>query len=195
MPDIPTLVYFRHGETDWNVEGRLQGQRDIPINLKGRGQAKRNGELVVRKFHEALGYEFIASPLNRARETMEIARATMGLDPKAYRTDDRLKELTFGMWEGFTYREVEKQRAGWLAERNADKWDFQPPGGESYKMLSERVVGWLGTLTRPSVVVAHGGVGRVLRAHLLKLDPWDTVMEDFPHDRVFLWRDGAGGWL
>jgi probable phosphoglycerate mutase len=126
---------------------------------------------------------------------MEIARAAMGLDPSAYRTDDRLMELTFGEWEGFTYRDIERKQPGWLAQREADKWEFQPPGGESYRMLSERVVAWLGTLKRPAVVVAHGGVGRVLRAHLLRLDPWATVVENFPHDRVFLWRDGQGDWL
>ncbi len=190
-----TLVFLRHGETDWNVEGRLQGQRDVPINLKGRGQAKRNGETVKRELPEALAFDFVASPLNRARETMEIARAAMGLDPTVYRTDARLKELTFGEWEGFTYRDIERARPGWIAQREADKWLFQPPGGESYQMLSTRIVGWLTTVDKPTVVVSHGGVGRVLRAHLLNLDPSKTVIEDFPHDRIFLWRDGQAHWL
>ncbi len=195
MSATPTLVFLRHGETDWNVEGRLQGQHDVPINARGRVQAKRNGETVLAEFPEALGYDFVASPLWRARETMEIARTAMGLDPKDYRTDDRLKELTFGEWEGFTYSDIERVHPGWIAQRVAHKWDFQPPGGESYEMLSERVVGWLATVDRPLVVVSHGGVGRVLRAHLLHLDPHQTVVEDFPHDRVFLWRNGEASWL
>ena len=195
MPEVPTLVFLRHGETDWNVEGRLQGQQDVPINAKGRGQAKRNGEIVAEKFPEALTYDFVASTLWRARETMQIARAAMALDPMDYRTDPRLMELTFGDWEGFTYRDVEQAHPGWLAKRDADKWDFQPPGGESYAMLSKRIIGWLETVTHPLTVVSHGGVGRVLRAHLLHLDPEQTVMEDFPHDKVFLWRDGKASWL
>jgi probable phosphoglycerate mutase len=195
MPATPDLVFFRHGETDWNVEGRLQGQRDIPLNAKGRGQARHNGEVVARHVPEALAWDFIASPLVRARETMEIARTAMGLPPADYRTDDKLMELTFGTWEGFTYRDIERQRPGWLAERDADKWHFQPPGGESYRMLSERIVDWLASVAGPSVVVAHGGVGRVLRAYLLGLDPLTTVVEDFPHDRVFVWKDGKGDWL
>ncbi len=190
-----TLVFLRHGETDWNVEGRLQGQHDVPINAKGRGQARRNGETVLRDVPEAVTFDFVASPLNRARETMEIARAAMGLDPTAYRLDDRLKELTFGEWEGFTYGDIEHANPGWIAKRQADKWQFQPPGGESYEMLSTRIVGWLKTIERPTVVVSHGGVGRVLRAHLLDLDPLKSVIEDFPHDRVFLWRDGKARWL
>jgi probable phosphoglycerate mutase len=126
---------------------------------------------------------------------MEIARQAMGLDPAGYQVDDRLKELTFGDWEGFTYRDIERVDPGWIARRQADKWLFQPPGGESYQMLSKRIVAWLETIDRPSMVVSHGGVGRVLRAHLLQLDPLGTVIEDFPHDRVFLWRDGQGRWL
>ncbi len=195
MSTTPTLIFLRHGETDWNVEGRLQGQRDVPINAKGSGQARHNGEVVLREAPEAVGFDFVASPLGRARETMEIARTAMGLDPHAYRTDDRLKELTFGEWEGFTYRDMERAHPGWVAQRLADKWLFQPPGGESYEMLSERVIGWLETVTQPTLVVSHGGVGRVLRAHLLHLDPQQTVIEDFPHDRVFMWRDGEGRWL
>ena len=195
MPDIPTFVFVRHGETDWNVEGRLQGQRDIPLNDTGRAQARRNGLVIAREIPEAAGYDFVASPLSRACETMEIARAAMGLDPKAYAIDPRLIELTFGEWEGFTYGDLDRERPGALVERQADKWGFVPPGGESYEMLSKRIVAWLATLTRPAVVVAHGGVGRVLRAHLLHLDPAATVVEDFPQDRVFLWREGTGNWL
>jgi probable phosphoglycerate mutase len=195
MAPIPTLVFLRHGQTDWNVEGRLQGQRDVPLNARGREQARRNGKTVAAELPEAAGFDFVASPLVRARETMEIARTAMGLDPAAYRTDARLVELTFGAWEGFTYGDIERQNPGSLAEREADKWHYRPPDGESYGMLSERIGGWLETIERPAVVVAHGGVGRVVRARLLDLDPAATVAEDFPHDRVFLWRDGAGTWV
>jgi probable phosphoglycerate mutase len=62
-------------------------------------------------------------------------------------------------------------------------------------MLSERIIGWLATVARPTVVVAHGGVGRVLRSHLLGIDKLVSVAEDFPQDRVFLWSNGAGTWL
>lgn len=191
----PTIVFLRHGETDWNVEGRLQGQRDIPLNDRGRGQARRNGEIIAREIPEAAEYAFVASPLWRARETMEIARGAMGLDPQAYAIDPRLVEITFGELEGFTYRDIEVRQPGWLEEREANKWEFLPPGGESYRMLSDRIVAWLATVDRPMVVVAHGGVGRVLRAHLMGLDRAASVAEDFPQDRVFLWRDGTGVWM
>jgi probable phosphoglycerate mutase len=195
MISVPTLVFVRHGQTDWNVEGRLQGQRDIPLNDIGRAQARRNGEVIRDRIPEAAGFDFVASPLSRTRETMEILRAAMALDPAGYEIDTRLLEITFGELEGLTYEDIETRDPGWSRARHADKWNYLPPGGESYHMLSVRIIGWLETLSRPSLVVAHGGVGRVLRAHLLGLDKLATVSEDFPQDRVFLWRDGAGEWL
>jgi probable phosphoglycerate mutase len=103
----PLLYYIRHGETDWNREGRLQGQREIPINANGRAQARRSGEilrdLIAREPQTAP--DFVASPLGRARETMELVRAALGLDPQSYRVDERLTEISFGRWEGFTIPE------------------------------------------------------------------------------------------
>jgi probable phosphoglycerate mutase len=195
MSAIPTIVFIRHGETDWNVEGRLQGQRDIPLNENGRAQARRNGETIAREIPGAAGFDFVASPLWRARETMEIARAAMNLDPQAYAVDPRLVEITFGELEGFTYQDIEDREPGWLKQRDANKWEFLPPGGESYRMLHDRIIAWLETVRVPLVVVAHGGVGRVLRAHLLGLDKSTSVAESFPQDRVFLWRDGQGAWV
>ena len=195
MSPVPAIVFVRHGETDWNVEGRLQGQRDIPLNENGRAQARRNGEVISREIPEAAAFDFVASPLWRARETMEIARAAMNLDPKAYAVDPRLVEITFGELEGFTYQDIENREPGWLKMRDGNKWEFLPPGGESYRMLHDRIIAWLETVSVPLVVVAHGGVGRVLRAHLLGLDKSASVAESFPQDRVFLWRDGQGAWV
>ena len=104
-PMLPTLVFLRHGETDWNVEGRLQGQRDIPLNDKGRGQARRNGEAIAAAIPEVARLRFRRKPAHprRARRWRSPALA-MGLDPSAYRLDDRLREITFGDWEGLHHR-------------------------------------------------------------------------------------------
>src|ERR1700738_2430472 len=106
MANLPTLIFIRHGETDWNAEGRMQGQRDIPLNDTGRAQARRNGTAIKAAKPEAVDFDFLASPLSRSRETMEIVRAAMGLPPDGYATDDRLKELTFGTWEGLTDKDL-----------------------------------------------------------------------------------------
>ena len=192
---MPPIIFVRHGETSWNAEGRLQGQRDIPLTDKGRGQARRNGETIAAAFPDLSAYGFVASPLSRARETMEIARRAIGLDPAAYALDDRLMELTFGDWEGFTTAELRTKLPAAIAEREHDKWAFVPPGGESYAMLSDRVGGWLAGLDRPTFVVAHGGVGRVRRRLALGLDPEAVVVADFPQDKVMLIEDGTERWI
>jgi probable phosphoglycerate mutase len=190
----PTIVFLRHGETDWNVEGRLQGQRDVPLNDNGRAQARRNGATLKRLVPGIAAFDFVASPLSRARETMEIVRQALGLAPGGYRTDDRLREATFGRWEGLTTEEIRAREPSQLAAREGNKWGIAPPGGESYERLATRVRPWLRDLAAATVVVAHGGIGRVLWIELVGLDPAQAVSIVVPHDRVFLW-DGGGGRL
>lgn len=188
---IPPIVFVRHGETDWNAESRLQGHRDIPLNEKGRSQARRNGEAIAEQFAEIESFDFVASPLGRTRETMEIVRASLGLEPADYRLDDRLKEAFFGDWEGFTIGELSRSHPDKIAERKADIWEFVPPGGESYRRVSERVGQWLAGLERPTLAVAHGGVWRVLRVQLLNVDRFETAASPVPQDNAFIWRDGT----
>ncbi len=190
-----TLYFIRHGETDWNVEGRLQGQKDIPLNDRGRFQAEEAGirlrSLVLR--YDDLDY--VASPMGRTRETMERLRRTVGLHPTFYRLDDRLIELTFGTWEGLTWKEVRAREPQAAAARERDKWGYVPPGGESYAMLAERIRPILADLTRDTVVVAHGGVARAFLAvscgvstrHAASMDIWQgriLVIEGRRHDWV-----------
>jgi probable phosphoglycerate mutase len=195
MSAHPTIVFIRHGETDWNVALRLQGQRDIPLNDRGRAQARRNGAMAAEAVPGIAAYDFVASPLGRARDTMEIARSAMGLDPRAYRLDDRLREITFGDWEGFTTEELRRAHPELVAAREADKWSFLPPNGESYRMLSARAAGWLNSVKGDTVAVSHGGIGRVLIGLLTGMPPADTVALDFPQDRFLLWRDQAVAWV
>ncbi len=166
----PVLYYIRHGQTDWNVEFRLQGQHDIPLNAVGRTQARRCGEILRKLFarddRDPAAFDYVASPLARARLTMELMRAELGLDPSLYRTDARLMEMSFGRWEGFTYAELKAHDETALAAREHDKWNFALPGGESYQQLRQRVGCWYDAIDRDIVVSAHGGVARALIAHL-----------------------------
>ena len=88
---VPTLYVVRHGETDWNAEARLQGHQDVPLNGLGRVQAEEAGARLRRAVADYRDLDYVASPLSRARETMERLRATLGLEPSAYRVDERLK--------------------------------------------------------------------------------------------------------
>jgi broad specificity phosphatase PhoE len=167
-PEAPRrrLYFVRHGETDWNAERRLQGRRDIPLNALGRKQAARCGEL-LRNLLAVSGaapqqFAFTASPLSRARETMEILRTELAVPPQDYTTDARLAELSFGKWEGLTCQEVRALDRSVLATRERDKWNFQPPGGESYAQLLVRVREWHDGIAGNAIIAAHGGVARVL---------------------------------
>lgn len=197
MGTLPLVYLVRHGQTDWNVERRLQGQADTDINDVGRRQATANGELLATIVDDAQRFDFVASPLRRTRETMERIRAAMGLDPTDYRTDDRLKEIHFGDWQGFTYPELEVRQPGSRARRSVDKWNFLPPGAgaETYATLALRVSDWLETLDRPTVCVAHGGVVRAVFRIVGGLSPEDCAMMDVPQDRILRIEDGALVWL
>lgn len=194
------LIFIRHGQTDWNRESRLQGGQDIPVNVTGERQASRNGRVLADLFAEA-GYEsgafsFVASPLSRCIRTMELVRHGMGLDPASgYARDPRLREITFGRWEGRTFDELAASEPGAVAAREADKWGFVPPGGESYAMLSARIRPWLESLDRPTVAVSHGGVSRVVRGLLFGLPDDEVPRLDVPQDRLYLVEEGQGVWL
>jgi broad specificity phosphatase PhoE len=164
------LYYVRHGLTDWNVAGRLQGHHDVSLNLTGREQAVQCGQilrdLLACEGRSAADLDYVSSPLSRARETMEIMRTALGVAPAGYGIEPRLTEISFGDWEGLTYAEVMRREPDVVARREADKWGFLPPGGENYQQVALRVGAWYATLKRDSVVCAHGGTGRALVAVL-----------------------------
>jgi len=193
---MPLLYFMRHGETDWNVARRLQGQRDTPLNALGRKQALHCGELLRALFDrdgrdpEAL--DFVASPLARARVSMELARSALGVDPQRYRVDPRLAELSFGRWEGFTFAELRHREgeAVAIAAREHDKWTFRPPGGESYADLLVRVREWYATVAGDTVVVAHGGVARTLIVHFGIEPPAAAPVHDIEQGVVYAFAPG-----
>jgi probable phosphoglycerate mutase len=194
LPPGVRLFHIRHGQTDWNVEGRLQGQTDIPINALGREQATANGarlgDLMRREGLDPATLRWFASPLGRARESLRLAAegARVSVEPVL---DDRLKEVGFGDWSGWTYDELSQGgQASLVRKRKQDKWTFRPPGGESYVELAERVGAWLSELTEDTVAVSHGGVFRVLHGHLCGT-PWHEVPGlPAPQDRVAVFQDG-----
>jgi broad specificity phosphatase PhoE len=194
-PDV-TIYFVRHGQTDWNLAQRYQGQQDIPLNGTGRAQAARNGRALAHALGpNARTFDYVASPMVRARETMEIMRREIGLPATGYRTDDRLREIGYGYWEGELWGELPVKDPQGFAAREADKWGWQPRGGESYAALSQRVAAWFGEVDRDVVVAAHGGVMRVLRGLCGKLGPAEIFALDVPQDKVLVIACGRERWL
>lgn len=191
---MPVLYFIRHGETDFNAEGRLQGRRDTELNAIGRRQAAECGDLLrdlfARDNRSPSDFAYVASPLQRARETMEILRRELGLDPSAYTLDDRLMEISYGAWEGLTLPEIEARMPGMLDERERDKWDFAPPGGESYRSLTERMSEWYASLTVDTVAAAHGGGVRALMALFNVMPKEEATHARIAQGVVYVFADG-----
>jgi len=162
---VTTLILARHGETDWNRDGRWQGHADEPLNERGRAQAQALAD-------ELAGEEVAAvysSDLGRARETAEIVATRLGLDTLV-EIDPRLREVHVGGWSGLTMAEIEARFpdgvARWQAGDPAHAFD----GGESYAAMGRRVVEAVEEIAarHPGervLVVLHGGPIRSLLAH------------------------------
>ena len=145
MPEPTRLIAIRHGETEWNVGTRLQGQMDVPLNARGQQQARRVGQALQHDAPQVL----VSSDLSRARQTAEAVAAATGLP---LQLDAGLRERHFGIWQGHTYQEVE---AGWPAQ--SERWrrrgpDFGPEGGETLQQFFDRVVA---SATRLEIGRAH----------------------------------------
>jgi broad specificity phosphatase PhoE len=169
MP-APAIYYIRHGETEWNADGRLQGAQDTALNALGRTQAAQAGgilaDLLVRDGCDKSQLPYVSSPLLRARTTMELMRGALELPPRVYATDDRLREIGYGKWEGFTLAEMQAADPVFFAQRLADKWRVAPEGGETYEAVQQRMSDWYAQVKADTVVVAHGGTARALMVAL-----------------------------
>ena len=190
----PELYFIRHGQTDWNAQGRYQGSRDIALNDIGRGQADKNGallrDLLARDGRSPFDFNWYVSPLSRTRETMQRVRSQFSVALPEVAADSRLIEISFGIYEGRLHTELSNGEMAIAGERDESFWDFRPPEGESYEDLARRVSDFSTALTGPSIVVAHGGLLRVLR-HLIEGFPKVEAVNWFPpQDTVTHFLDG-----
>lgn len=190
-----TIYFVRHGQTDWNAAARYQGQRDIPLNDTGRGQARRNGDVLRRELRDPLAFDYVSSPLSRARETMQIIRRAMGLPDFEFRSDDLLKEVHYGTWEGRLASDLPDLDPAGFAARSKDPFAWRPECGESYADMMARTDAWLARVERDTVVTSHGGVSRTVRGRVLGLTPLEMLRLEVPQDRILVLRKGEAGWL
>lgn len=187
MEAVGTIYLVRHGETEWNRDGRLQGQSNSTLTERGLDQARSVGMLLRQLVGAGDGMPVIASPLERALRTAEAICGTLGRDPAGLRTEDLLKEIGFGRWEGMTFAEIAAADPENWRRFEQDRWGFAPPGGESYAMVAERARRWLqdSSAIREKIVVAHGEFGRVLRGLYLGMPSEEMFALDVPQDAVF----------
>ena len=194
MP-APVIYYIRHGETAWNAAGRLQGVQDVPLNDLGRRQAAHAGNILAGLFardaRDKSSLVFVASPLGRARSTMELVRGELKLPAADYALDDRLREIGYGQWEGSTLAEMEVRDPDLFARRQTEKWTASPPGGESYVQVQARMQDWYASVRSDTVAVAHGGTARALMVALGLETPLSAADLTIEQGAVYVFRDGG----
>lgn len=189
------IYYVRHGETDWNRTGKLQGTLDIPLNALGRRQAAHAGRilghLIAGNGADKDSLAFIASPLGRARATMELVRSELNMPPADYGLDERLREIAYGEWEGRTLAESEAADPEIFARRQLDKWTVAAPGGESYASVQLRMRDWYDSIQVDTVAVAHGGTARALMVALGLETPETAADLSIEQGVVYVLGDGG----
>lgn len=169
------LLLIRHGETNWNREGRFQGTMDIPLNENGQAQAAK-----AREFLKDIELHFgITSPMSRPKETAEIilqAHPHIQLD-----THPQLEEIGHGLWEGKLESEIESSFPGMLDQWKAKPETVQMPEGENLQQVWDRanqawdeiVAKYSAQPNQVGIVVAHDAINKVILCRLMGLQPKD----------------------
>ncbi|HTM95522.1 MAG TPA: histidine phosphatase family protein [Croceibacterium sp.] len=182
-----TKIYLvRHGETEWNRDGRYQGALDSPLTERGIEQAGRIGMCIAA--HPQDWSAVYVSPLGRARQTHALVAAHLGSTPVRY--DDRLCEVSAGSWDGLSLEELDAEWPAMLDGSSQFDWYFRSPDGESYDAAMTRVSDWLADVDGTVLAVSHGLVGRLIRGAYLGLPREEVLQLPVPQDIV--WVLGSG---
>lgn len=171
------LLLIRHGETDWNVEGRYQGQSDVPLNDRGHAQAvKLAGELKDAQV-DAIYSSDLARAQGTAEVLAEVANAPLVLDP-------RLREIHQGLWEGMLFQDIQQKYAEAFELRKQDPLKVAPPEGETVGQLRSRVLAALRDILQAHpdgrVAVVSHGLSLALIGVELKGIPIEQVWDHIP---------------
>jgi broad specificity phosphatase PhoE len=187
----PPIIFVRHGETDWNRQGLIQGSVDTELNDRGHAQAKAVAELLAFRKLEWHDFQIVVSPQKRAMQTASyvltaLSKVLDGIEP-------RVRELGFGVWEGKPFWEL-KASPVYPADTES-RYFWRPEGGESYQDGVARVNEWRATLTHPTLVISHGAVGRCLMGAVAGLGPSDIVNLKTPQGAYCRLENGQIDWF
>ena len=180
------LALIRHGFTDWNLEKRIQGRIDQPLNESGRSQMQR-----LRLPPQYRDDRSFCSPLKRALETAEL----LGLD---YHIEPALIEMHWRDWEGKVLKPLRKLLGDEMRNNERRGLDFCPPGGESPRQVQARLQPWLCTLGQSdenTVAVVHKGIIRCVYALACNWDMRGESPVDFAWDAIHQFELDANGKL
>ncbi|WP_419913414.1 histidine phosphatase family protein [Hoeflea sp.] len=192
---MPDIFFVRHGQTDWNLEGRFQGKSDIPLNETGLAQARtiaRNlSDWLKRNSLEPNDLELLSSPLLRAHRTAQIIAEYLHRDAGPISTMTVLREVSYGAWEGLTTLEVKERFPDQRRSRKADRWNYCPPDGESHASRLPELKAFLSGLKSPAVIVTHTGVIRLCLYLLGCLGQAAALSEPISQDKIYVFSKGS----
>ena len=180
-----TLLLVRHGQTQWNLEARIQGRCDSPLTELGRQQAKANAEVLIKEEARSI----VASPAGRVKETLACMADTLDVP---VRFDERLLERDMGLWEQMEWNEVkQKWKQDYFRCRNNPRVE-RPPHGESLQDVENRLAGVLEEIQAlessddfPIAIVSHGGTTRSILGYFGLMDRPENLNARFHNDVVY----------
>ncbi|HHD81800.1 MAG TPA: histidine phosphatase family protein [Campylobacterales bacterium] len=189
---LPIIYLLRHGQTEWNVQERYQGQLDSPLTEKGEAQAQANA-LKLSKYIDVKKVKFFSSPLGRAKATAEIIARLHGMKSSEIIFSEAIQEFNYGIFEGHTKVYCKTQYANEFLAREANKFDYLIEGGESYAKVHERLCHWLESIQHEKVivVVAHEMVNRVLRGIYCNLKKEEMLLLRQANDVLLKLENGS----
>lgn len=189
----PPIYFIRHGETDWNREGRIQGQIDIPLNDTGHQQAIAISRGLRSFLRDTKIDLFVVSPLTRARQTMGYLLREFDQPENRVETEPAMLELAFGIWEGHFFKDL--KRNAQYPKNLDERFRWRPEDGESYEEGRERVRQWIGRIEGPTVIVAHGAIGRCLIGLVSDMPPAALIKAPTPQGHFCRLQDGRIDWF
>ena len=179
----------RHGQTDWNREGRFQGQSDTPLNQTGRLEAQSLAGQLKKYTFAAI----FTSDLTRARETAEIIATVLALPVTP---EPRLREIKQGEWEGQFMEDIRARNGESWDERKIDPTNFHPPGGESVNEVAERTQAAMRNIAQlyPTGLVLIVSHGLAIATIICREEgiPIREAFQHIPENAIPIWLDWKG---
>lgn len=185
------MIYIvRHGQTQWNLQGKKQGWKDSPLTHKGIQQGFNISKLLGQALKGPIGdYKVVISPLWRCQQFASIICEQLRHDYKDCIIEQDLKEHGFGDWEGMTEDEINTQYCGAWEDRLADRWHYTAPGigGENYNTLYLRVQSVYEKYKNENVIfVCHEMVSKVLRGMMLNMSTDEIPLQKHRQNKIYI---------
>lgn len=187
----PKIYLMRHGQTEWNVIRRMQGQLDSRLTQKGEAQAVKMGQILAREIPDPQNYKMYTSPLGRTMQTSELVAQNFAFEPQK---DDLLMEVYAGSWGGKLRSDIRIEFPD-LVINGKIPMMCNAPDGEKFADLKARGQKWLDSLTDQAIVVSHGQIGLVIRGLYTGVSDDEMFVKTGNQDGVYLLDHGQESFL